>query len=462
MGHARVWSRLSGVLFAGLMAAGEAGATEGYFQYGYGARQKGLAGAGVADSRDATAVALNPAGLVHVDDQFAFSLTAFSPQREYEASGMGFAATGVHGSDRNLFILPNLAYARRLDADTVVALSIYGNGGINTRYPDSVFAAGVDRNGDGAPDGFAQSSAVTGVDLTQLFISPAVAHRWGRLSLGIAPILAVQLFEAKGLQPFEEFSNDPGKVTNHDHDVSVGGGVRAGLEYAAAPWLRFGIAGNSRIYMSEFESYAGLFAEQGDFDIPASLTAGVAIDVRPDLTVMFDYKRVWYSEIASVGNPSAQLAGCPNFWPAPGSGSLFPIGLDGGGGDACLGGDNGAGFGWNDIDIFKFGVEWRYNPKWTFRAGYAYNENPITSKDVTFNIIAPGVVQHHLTGGFKYVWSRELEIEFAAAFVPEASSSGGDPINPGQDITESMWQVEATLGAVWRLDAPDAPLEPLK
>ena len=41
-------------------------ATEGYFQNGFGARQKALAGTGAADSRDATAASLNPAGLVHV------------------------------------------------------------------------------------------------------------------------------------------------------------------------------------------------------------------------------------------------------------------------------------------------------------------------------------------------------------------------------------------------------------
>ena len=43
-----------------------ANATEGYFQNGIGARHKAFAGAGVADSRDATATTNNPAGLVHV------------------------------------------------------------------------------------------------------------------------------------------------------------------------------------------------------------------------------------------------------------------------------------------------------------------------------------------------------------------------------------------------------------
>ena len=67
----------------------EAQATDGYFQSGYGARQKALGGAGVADSKDATAIANNPAGLVDVDDQVAGAITLFIPQREYEAGFPG-------------------------------------------------------------------------------------------------------------------------------------------------------------------------------------------------------------------------------------------------------------------------------------------------------------------------------------------------------------------------------------
>ncbi len=54
---------------------------------------------------------------------------------------------------------------------------------------------------------------------------------------------------------------------------------------------------------------------------------------------MADYKRIWFSSIASVGNPSTNL-------------ELFnPFGAD-----------NGAGFGVKDVDVIKFGLEWRQSP----------------------------------------------------------------------------------------------------
>jgi len=58
------------VAAAGTLVATEVQATEGYFQNALGARHKGLAGAGIADGKDATIMTLNPAGLVHVGRQF--------------------------------------------------------------------------------------------------------------------------------------------------------------------------------------------------------------------------------------------------------------------------------------------------------------------------------------------------------------------------------------------------------
>ena len=46
------------------------------------------------------------------------------------------------------------------------------------------------------------------------------------------------------------------------------GGVRAGIEWAVARNFRVGVAGNSRIWMHEFENYRGLFAEQGTSTSP--------------------------------------------------------------------------------------------------------------------------------------------------------------------------------------------------
>jgi len=116
-------------------AGGAAQATEGYFQYGYGARQGGLAGAGVADSRDAMALSLNPADLVDVGRQWQFGASLFMPYRDYTATGTLNIAPGKFDSKQNDFVVPNIAYSSPIDADSAWGLAVYGNGGMNTNWP---------------------------------------------------------------------------------------------------------------------------------------------------------------------------------------------------------------------------------------------------------------------------------------------------------------------------------------
>ena len=55
--------------------------------------------------------------------------------------------------------------------------------------------------------------------------------------------------------------------------------------------------------MTKFDKYRDLFAEQGDFDIPANWTAGIAYDVTPDLTLVADIQQIMYSDIKAINNP---------------------------------------------------------------------------------------------------------------------------------------------------------------
>lgn len=409
--------------------AGSALATEGYFQNGYGARQAGLAGAGVADSRDAMALSLNPAGIVGIGQQFQMGLSIFMPYRGYEATGTMFVAPGDIESSSNIFGVPNMAYVRQIDPMSAWGIALFGNGGMNTTYRNvtntSFFCPG-------APGVFC--AGATGVDLMQAFITLGYARSFGQFSVGVAPVVAIQRFKAKGLAAFNVpgASIDPTAFTNTGYDYSFGAGVRAGIQWNLTGNVRLGVSGQTPIWMTEFDKYRGLFAEQGDFDIPGNITAGIAFDLNPAFTVMFDYKRIFYGSVASIANPMA----------SPGQ----------------FGADNGPGFGWHDVNIFKVGAEWRPSPLWTLRIGYAHNDNPIKSPDVMFNILAPGVVTDHFTGGFSYQISPNSKIDFAATYVPEHSVSGPEftpfGATPGSNITLSMHQYQFTLGWTYQFDAP--------
>lgn len=416
-------------LAALLAAAKTAHATEGYFLDGVGAREQALGGAGVASSVNALSIANNPAGLVEVGRQFNVDVTAFNPNRDYTASGTLLVAPGQTSSGRSLFAIPALGYAQPLDASSSFGVAAYGNGGMNTSYVTG--AAGL-ACPTGAYGVFCSGHA--GVDLQQAFFALAYARRFGDVSLGVAPILAVQSFQAYGLGAFGGFglSADATALSNRGVDYSVGGGVRLGAQWRVNDAVTLGLSGTTPIWSSAFSKYSGLFAGGGQFDIPAEIVAGLAWRVAPNLLALLDYKHIFYGQVNSIAHPLGY--------------------------DALFGSADGPGFGWKDVDVIAFGLEWRALERLTLRAGYAYNSNPITAANVTINILAPGVVTNHLTGGFSLALDKQSTIDFSAQVSPRATVSGVEltpyGATPGSKITIGMNQFAATLGYAYRFAEP--------
>ncbi|HHO68961.1 MAG TPA: hypothetical protein ENK12_08020, partial [Gammaproteobacteria bacterium] len=65
-----------------IVAAPLAQATNGYFKIGYGSKNRGMAGAGMAYGQDSLAPSINPAALAGMGDRFDVGVELFNPQRE--------------------------------------------------------------------------------------------------------------------------------------------------------------------------------------------------------------------------------------------------------------------------------------------------------------------------------------------------------------------------------------------
>jgi long-chain fatty acid transport protein len=401
------------------IAAGSAYATNGYFANGYSIESKALAGAGVALPQGSMDASVNPAAMAFIGKRIDVGLTLFNPNREYKVSGnpsgFGFGlAPGTVKSDSEWFVIPSVGFNWQLDDRNSLGISIYGNGGMNTDYDERTFGV----------------SSPTGVDLTQLFITPTYARKISaHHAVGITPIFAYQSFEAQGLEAFAGFSSSPSKLTNNGHEGSYGYGARIGYLGEIFPFLNIGAAYQTKIYMSELDDYKGLFAEKGDFDIPATWTVGLALKAAEGVTVLMDVQRIYYNDIDSIKNPLL-----PNL--TPGS----------------LGRDNGPGFGWDDITILKLGVLWQSSKDWIWRAGYSIGEQPISQSDVLFNILAPATIRDHATFGLTKKIGDHQEVKFALMHAFTNSVSGPNPLEaPGQQtIKLTMNQWEFSVGYAWK------------
>jgi len=409
-----------------------ASATNGYFSHAYSIKNKGMAGAGVAAPMDAMVPATNPAGLTEVGNRLDIGLSIFNPNREYTVAGAPSGGPGTFplmpgnvesGSD--YFFIPSIGWSKQINENSAIGIAMYGNGGMNTDYNAATFNYVIPLSGP------------TGVDLMQLFIAPTYAHKFAeKHSFGITPIIGAQFFEAKGLQAFGGFSSDPTNLTNNGHDSAYGFGARIGYLGKLTDQFNVGFSYQTKIYMDEFDDYAGLFAEQGDMDIPSNWTIGVAFMPTPAVTLALDVQQIYYSDVNSVSNPLL-----PNLM------------------TALLGNNTGAGFGWEDMTVIKLGLQWARTEKWTYRFGYSYGEQPIPSSmtlgnfnnEVLFNIIAPGVIEQHATFGFTYTFANQSELDFSLTYAFENDVKGLNPMDPtAQTIELTMNQWEVGLGYSWK------------
>jgi long-chain fatty acid transport protein len=393
-------------------------ASNGYFQLGTGTQSKGMGGAGVAVLFGPSAPATNPAGIGMGTRGIDLGVGLFNPNRDYDVAGnpSGFPGTfglapGKVTSDSPLFAVPHFGYSHRMNKAALGVL-VYANGGMNTNYPATTF-------------GFKPA----GVNLSQLFVAPTFAYQVNdRNAIGVSAVLGYQMFKAEGLQAFAGFSSDAANLTNNKTSSSVGAGVRVGYLGKVSEYLSLGAAYQTRVYMTEFSEYKGLYAEQGDFDIPSNFTVGVGIHPNTNVDLALDVQRVNYSEVKSVGNPLL-----PNLMSAP------------------LGADGGAGFGWKDMTVFKGGVQVRAGSGWTLRGGYSYGKQPIPESEVLFNILAPGVIEQHVTGGFsKDVGKGSFDVSIVRAL--SKGLTGPNPLEaPGrQSITLRMDQWDFGVGYTFK------------
>ena len=395
MGFSVVAARRSAVLVCALaMVPQAAWATDGYFLNGMGAKAKGAGGVAIAMPEDAVAIAANPATASVVGHRLDVGFEVFVPRRDAAIGGNGAGLNGRYsGNGANPFLLPEMAYVRPLGDKVSVGISINGNGGMNTQYETNPFAS------------FGASGAA-GVNLRQLFIAPTVAVEVAPgQSFGVSPILMIQSFEMRGIQPFTGSSAAPDAMTNRGVDWSTGAGVRIGYLGRFGEVLTVGGFYQTKVWANRFDRYEGLFAGRGDFDVPASWGLGLSVKAGERLKLGADFKRIEYSGIASVGRPLAPLF----------EGNPF-------------GSEAGPGFGWRDISVFKLGAVYRTSDALTLRLGYGHSQNPVPETETFLNILAPGVVTSHVTGGASLRLGRRTEITGYVMHAPRRTVRGSGSI----------------------------------
>lgn len=372
-------------------------ATNGMASHGFGINQQAMGGAAVAGHENAMSLATNPASMSFGEDNYTVGIEIFAPERS--ATLVGDKHYGANSEE--YFPIPEFAIQKKLNDKHSVGVAVFGNGGMNTAYNAPIF------------DHFGGINS--GIDLAQLFISPSWAMKVSEnTSVGASLNLAYQRVKVEGIGDFlaPGVSADPAHLTDQDYDSSTGAGISIGMQHQLSNDVKIGASYRSRTKMQKFDKYAGLFAEQGGFDVPEMITFGVNIQATPKTQIALDFAHINYDDIKSVGhnNTVATQTG-------------------------QLGTSEGAGFGWKDQNIVKLGVKYQYSPKLALMAGYNHAKNPIKESQTAFNVLAPATPEDHVTLGAE--WQLDAKSAISAQYMHAFKNKvKGDPLSPAAYVQD--------------------------
>lgn len=461
-------------------------ATNGYMSHAYSPTAKGMAGAGeAAMPQDSLAIVANPAGANQLGRRADAGLSWFSPVREYKGVtpnpatgafapiGGGLDGTGTVTSENTDFLIPGFGYVQPIDDVSAFGIAIFANGGMNTDYRsrDTLMGLGTfggnnglanppayqppdPRAGMQVPGTSVQGGGNAGVNLEQLGFSFAYSRAvTDNLSLGASFLLGYQTIEVKGVGAFQGFTQtftqsmiasqtmsgiSPGNLSDNGKDSAWGYGFQLGALWDVNPMFSVGASYRTKMYMGKFDKYSDLFAEGGKFDLPAVGTIGIAVRPNDRLAFAFDVQQIWYSDIPSVANDNNLAEKCDlgaAFGQPSAPGAVYD-------GRYCLGGTKGAGFGWDDMTVFKLGVQYAVNDKLKLRAGYSHGEGVIDGSQVAFNTLAPATPEDHFTIGASYLVKDNFELTFWGMYAPEDTVKGPGAFTGGQVPEIKMHQYE--------------------
>jgi long-chain fatty acid transport protein len=407
---------MAAAVTAAIVLPGAAMATNGYFMHGAGIKSKGMGGVGIALPQDAIASGSNPAGIGFVGNRLDFGIEVFSPTREARISGndiTGFPTGSpppfdkvppqfggmnngkFHGDSDNPFYIPEFGVNYWLNDSWALGVSVVGNGGMNTNYAGMTLMNGKPFD----------TEEETGINIEQVRILPTVAYKINENhSVGFTLQVIAQRFNAWGLGAFKreggpmagQVSAYPDNVSDKGYTVAWGVGWSVGWTGKITDTVTLGAMYNAKVDMDEFSDYKGLFAQKGDFDVPENYGLGIAWQATPRMQLGFDIVQINYSNVKSVANSIQSGHG----------------GLDMFNPNNYLGTSNGSGFGWDDMTVYKLGIDYDLTDAWTIRAGWNHSDQPIDKDQTMFNILAPAVVEDHLTVGGTYTLPNGSQLSF--------------------------------------------------
>lgn len=451
-----IWPRF--ILLAGLCCVSSSFANNGMTPHGNGTKNKAMGGAGIALPGEAAAVINNPAVAIAVAGQMQAGFSVYHPRANYyttESSNNGENGAFTIGpndieAEKKYRFQGFFAESVMLQENSAIAVSLYSRSGMNTNYRGGT--ATFDPDGDGPQEVQTFPGTLgdgdTNWSTTEVLLDMSYARQLSeKTSIGVTGVLATRSFKANGLgslAPLTEIYNSsggavlPDDLSGNRNDWAYGAGIKVGLHSQLSRSFSIGVMYQSKIYMGKHRKYSDLLPDSGKFDMPANLKIGFTWKALDNLAFSIDAERIFHSGVGALSNTLDDLFRCP--------------GANRGGTDltSCLGGKNGGGLGWSNMNIYKIGGSWGVTRKWTLYAGFSFADQPISDSEATNNLLTPYLAEAHYTLGFSRTVGDHAEVIFSAAYSEEESKVSVNRFDTTQTLQIESDQFDFELSYSWR------------
>ncbi len=371
----------------------------GHVLNGVGPVNQSMAGASTAMPIDVSgALQWNPAGISGLDHNgFAFGLELLKPDASVSSSVMGGAMSGSSSSDAGESAIPSFGMVYHLeDSDWTVGLGAFGISGFGVDYA----ASSSNPILMPPPNGF--GTVYSNFQMLQLAptMSYQVNDRW---SVGFAPTINQgQLAVNPGCFAAPDDADGDGNPSYPDARSAAkswGFGAQVGVYYKGETGWNAGLSYKSRQYFEDYrynstDELGNPRSIKLDLDFPSVVSLGVGYEGLERWRLAADVRYIDYENTSGFDPASFRPDGSVN------------------------------GFGWDSILVMAIGAQYEINRLWKVRAGYSFNENPVSDANSTFNLPAPAVIQHHLALGLSYCFHENSCIDLAYRHGFENSVSG--------------------------------------
>jgi long-chain fatty acid transport protein len=411
-------------------AAGSAMA-QGIALRGVSAVNESMGGAAVACPLDAAgAMHWNPASITDLpSSEISFSMAMVLPQSSLGSSVAANtyysgspALSGCESGEAGAVPGPSMAFVQKVaESKWSYGLGIMAIGGSAVNYPASANDPILMKQ----PFGLGQLAA--NVDIYQIIPTAAyqLTDHW---SVGFSPTLTMGKLYADPLFLGEKVDGEwaAGIGTRY----VWGGGCQGGVYYKGDAGWNFGASLASPQWMEPFR-YKSISA------------SGTPVSVEYALN---------YPMVASIGTAYTGF----ERWTIACDVRYFDYANTPGFSESGLNADGSLrGLGWNSIMAVALGVQREVNERLTVRAGYCFNENPISSDAVQYNVASPLITQHTAHIGASYIFPEDWIASIAYTHAFENSATG--PLHtaagvaiPGSSVTSTVSADALSMGVTKR------------